>query len=395
MGEIVKEGPEEYNKISFFGYKIKKDKFVLIISIFSAIILFYFGILFQLYLDYFTLSALILVVFSTITLPYTFYKALEGSIVKKIKENYPSFLRDLSEALSSGMTIVQALRHVSEVDYGPLTKFIKKLYAWLSWGMEFSKAFEKFNMYFEDLPEIKRANYIILEAYISGGNIDKVLKTVANDLESIQELNKLRSAYVSQQVLVLYVVYFVFIGLMIMLKEVLEPLIFQQNLLQIAEQAFSFVTTPVDFGYFKFIATLAIIIEGILIAFIIGVSETGEVKRGFKHLPITLISAIIAVLIFILPEKVSITISVYPSSNIYIGQKVNIEVSISVDANPVDNEVVMISIHGPETYTKIITLDKGKATYVFEPQIAGEYNIIAHYTKRNKEYRASYKIIVT
>ena len=395
MGEIVKEGPEEYNKISFFGYKIKKDKFVLIISIFSAIILFYFGILFQLYLDYFTLSALILVVFSTITLPYTFYKALEGSIVKKIKENYPSFLRDLSEALSSGMTIVQALRHVSEVDYGPLTKFIKKLYAWLSWGMEFSKAFEKFNMYFEDLPEIKRANYIILEAYISGGNIDKVLKTVANDLESIQELNKLRSAYVSQQVLVLYVVYFVFIGLMIMLKEVLEPLIFQQNLLQIAEQTFSFVTTPVDFGYFKFIATLAIIIEGILIAFIIGVSETGEVKRGFKHLPITLISAIIAVLIFILPEKVSITISVYPSSNIYIGQKVNIEVSISVDANPVDNEVVMISIHGPETYTKIITLDKGKATYVFEPQIAGEYNIIAHYTKRNKEYRASYKIIVT
>jgi len=44
--------------------------------------------------------------------------------------------------------------------------------------MSFEKAFTLFNMYFEELPNIKMINYVILETYKGGGDIQRFKKVI-------------------------------------------------------------------------------------------------------------------------------------------------------------------------------------------------------------------------
>ena len=383
--DVIKVGPEEYRKIRIGKLMISHDLLIIILSTISAIFLFFIGITWELYKTYETLALLILTTFFVAVLPILFYKVYTQNLDKNIEERYPSFLRDLAEALASGMTLVQALKHVSQIDYGPLSPFIRKLYTWLSWGVDFSKAFEKYNEFFKNNPTIVRANYIILEAYREGGNMEKVLETVANDLESIKELDKLRKSYVLQQVMVLYVIFFIFIGLIVMLKFVLQPMITQQITLKSVQGIFGMSTQTLDLKSFKITSALAVIIEGIIIAFVIGVAETGKVSSGLKHLAITLTTSLVIALLFILPEQISLSLFIYPKQA-YLSQEVRIEGTVAVDAVPVNNENILINIIGPVSITESVPIKNGKFVYKYTPTVRGEYKVRVVYTRNGKQY---------
>ena len=388
--DVIKVGPEEYRKVKIGKYFIPHEWVIGILSGVGAVILVTLGIAARLYQTYETLALLIVLIFATTVVPILFYKVRVNSIDRKIEERYPSFLRDLSESLASGMTLVQALRHISNGDYGPLTPFVRKLYTWLSWGMEFTQAFERFNKFFRS-KTIIRANYIILEAYREGGNIEKVLKTVANDLESIRELEKLKKSYVSQQVMVLYIIFVIFIGLIVMLKMVLQPMIAQQVMLQ-GTNTFGFSGGKIDVQGFKIASTLAIMIEGICIAFVIGVAETGRVSSSFKHLLITSLISLLSVLIFILPQQVSLQLFVFPKTA-YVGQQVTIQGYVTIDASP-GTGTVKLTITGPASVDKLLKLNKGQFRYIFTPNQPGNYNVEVVYIYNGKKYSAKDKFTV-
>ncbi|BFI73016.1 hypothetical protein YN1_0030 [Nanoarchaeota archaeon] len=378
--------PNHYKEVYFFGSYIKEDRLVLYISILLSAIIGFFGLIFKLYMNYLTLSVLIIVLYIIGGLPYIFYKYMEGKIEESILNNYPYFLSYLSESLSSGMTLLDALNYVSSINLGYLNIFIRKLYNWIKWGIPFEKAFSLFNKYFEDISEIKMINYVILETYMGGGDISRVLKRLYDDLEGMRELEQLKRSYVSEQIMVLYVIYIVFIGLSISILSTLQPLITSQLMASTIKSSFNFFSYSIDYGWLKFVTALSIILIGISTAIIMGISESGKIISSVKHVAVNSFIGLLTIIIFILPVTVSFTLNIYPQ-NAYIYTPVNIQVYASADAQPISNAPLTITILGNGYHNQIYQIiQNGYYSTSITFNTTGQYIVTAMLKYDGKEY---------
>jgi archaellum biogenesis protein FlaJ (TadC family) len=389
--------PLHYKEINVFGSYIKEDKFILYISILFASIIGIFGIIFKLYENYVTFSILIIAIYLVGGVPYLFYKYIESKIYENISNNYTYFLSYLSESLSSGMTLLDALAYLSSVDLGYLSILVKKLYNWIAWGMSFEKAFTLFNMYFEELPNIKMINYVILETYKGGGDISKVLKRLYNDLESVKELDGLKKAYVSQQIMVLYAIFVIFIGLSISILNTIKPLILSQVSVSNIHTTFNFFSSQINYSWLKFITALSIIFVGISASIIMGIAESGKIRSSVKHLAINNLIGLLSIVIFVLPSFVTFNLQVFPT-NAYIYTPINIQVYGYIDAQPITNSpltIYVINSAGNYVYQNFQILQNGYYSQSIELNSTGTYIIEAILNYNGKRYIQKQDINVT
>src|SRR3972149_6902445 len=70
------------------------------------------------------LAAAILILGVPLMYKYTVFKR-----VRKIEEMFPKYLDDVSENIAAGMTLPQAIRSISDIDYGALNPYIKEIAA--------------------------------------------------------------------------------------------------------------------------------------------------------------------------------------------------------------------------------------------------------------------------
>ncbi|MFP3167123.1 MAG: type II secretion system F family protein [Candidatus Nanopusillus sp.] len=389
--------PLHYKEINVFGSYIKEDKFVLYISILFASIFGIIGIIFKLYENYVTLSTLIIVIYIVGGVPYLFYKYIESKIYENISNNYTYFLSYLSESLSSGMTLLDALGYLSSVDLGYLSFLVKKLYSWIAWGMSFEKAFTLFNMYFDELPNIKMINYVILETYKGGGDISKVLKKLYNDLESVKELDGLKKAYVSQQIMVLYAIFVIFIGLSISILNTIKPLIISQVSVSNIHTTFNFFSSSINYPWLKFITALSIIFVGISASIIMGIAESGKIRSSVKHLAINNLIGLLSIVIFVLPSFVTFNLQVFPTTA-YVYTPINIQVYGYIDAQPITNApltIYVINSAGNYVYQNFQILQNGYYSQSIELNNTGTYTIEAILNYNGKKYMQKQEINVT
>ncbi|BBL45594.1 archaeal flagellar protein FlaJ [Nanobdella aerobiophila] len=389
--------PENYKKIKFLGKEIKESRLILILSTIGSLLILTIGLLFRLYENYISLSILIIVVYLVGGAPYMAYKYMEDKINENIIDNYPYFLSQLSDSISSGLSIVDALNYTSNLDFGYLSRYVRKLYSWLKWGLPFEKAFTLFNLYFYDLPDIRRTNYVILESYIGGGDLSKSLKRIYTDLENSRDLDKLRKSYVSQQVMVLYSIYVIFIGLMISILNTIQPLINSQLIAATVKSSFSLFSSSINYGWLKFISGLSIILVGISVSITSGIAESGKFSTSMKHLAINVFIGLLAVIIFILPTKVNFTLDIYPT-NAYIYNPITIQIYGSANSNPLNNVPVTLSIVGINTNyqsTQVFILNNGFYSYSTEFNQSGEYLVDAKMRYQGKLYNKDEYINVT
>jgi len=389
--------PLHYKEINVFGSYIKEDRFILYISILFASIIGIFGIIFKLYANYVALSILIIVIYLVGGVPYLFYKYIESKIYENISINYTYFLSYLSESLSSGMTLLDALSYLSSVDLGYLSILVKKLYNWIAWGMPFEKAFTLFNMYFEELPNIKMINYVILETYKGGGDISKVLKRLYNDLESVKELDGLKRAYISQQILVLYAIFIIFVGLSISILDTIKPLIISQISVSTIHTAFNFFSSQINYSWLKFITSLSIIMVGISASIIMGIAESGKLRSSVKHLAINNLIGLLSIVIFVLPSFVSFNLQVFPTTA-YVYTPINIQVYGYIDAQPITNApltIYVINSAGNYVYQNFQILQNGYYSQSIELNSTGTYIIEAILNYNGKKYIQKQSINVT
>jgi archaellum biogenesis protein FlaJ (TadC family) len=389
--------PLHYKEINVFGSYIKEDRFILYISILFASIIGIFGIIFKLYENYVTFSILIIVIYLVGGVPYLFYKYVESKIYENISNNYTYFLSYLSESLASGMTLLDALSYLSSVDLGYLSILVKKLYNWIAWGMPFEKAFTLFNMYFEELQNIKMINYVILETYKGGGDISKVLKRLYNDLESVKELDGLKRAYVSQQIMVLYAIFVIFIGLSISILDTIKPLVTSQILASTVHTTFNFFSSSINYPWLKFITALSIILVGISASIIMGIAESGKIRSSVKHLAINNLIGLLSIVIFVLPSIVSFNLQVFPT-NAYVYTPINIQVYGYIDAQPITNApltIYVINSTGGYVYQNFQILQNGYYSQSIELNSTGTYIIEAILNYNGKKYIQKQSINVT
>lgn len=381
------DDPENFKKIDFGGYKVRYGTLILIFSVLVGAIIILISVFIGLYKYVDIFPIIVLGAYLVSTVPYIVYKNMELSESKEIEKYYPIFLRELSESISAGLNLVQALKSSTEKDYGALTKYIRKLYIWISWGVNFEKAFEMFNKYFEDNRNIRRINYVILEAYKSGGDLVKTLRSLSDAMESIRELDSLKRSYISQQSMVMYVIYVIFIGLLVMIFNVIQPLVFQQAMISSQQSTFGFSFSPVSIDWLKIISTLSIIIEAISISLIMGYAESNTIRGSLKHIGITTFIGILAILIFVYPPNISIDLSIFPSQT-YVYNPVSITLTAAVDGKPVDNGTVSFLIKcvnqtiGPTD----VPFENGKAELKFLPINSGQCEINVRTVIRERKY---------
>lgn len=166
----------------------------------------------------------IIAVFTIGVAPTSFASIIHSRWKNKIEKAMPDFLRDLATSIQTGVPILAALEHASRRNYGPLTPELEILVAHMTWGMNFDEALTEMSNKM-DLPLMKKASVLILEASQHGGDLSEVFKSTANYVENVNTWNLRRKSQTMPYVAIFYfsVVLFLFISILIS-KMIFEPL---------------------------------------------------------------------------------------------------------------------------------------------------------------------------
>ena len=143
----------------------------------------------------------------------------ENKRQKELETKFLEFVRTLVETVKSGIPLPQAIYKMSGSDFGSLTPYIKKLANRTEWGIP---AREALIMFADDTGNdvIKRSIEVVVVAERSGGSIEDVLESVTDSVLQVKKLKDERKESVYTQVIQGYIVYFVFLGIMLMLQVV-------------------------------------------------------------------------------------------------------------------------------------------------------------------------------
>ncbi len=253
------------------------------------------------------------------------YNYLNYKRTKAMELQLPRFLRSISEYSKSGMNLYDSFKNTSKENFGPLTDELKKIVAEASWNVGMDKAIKRFVSRTES-KRIKKIMLIILQAYQSGGNITRISQSLAANMEKIKEIEDTKKNLMSQQVMMMYAVFFVFIGISLLILKFMMPMLSLNS--QMGGETFGLSTggNPCDFCknpitciscpvftsmslavglskspgakcYYKGLFFTMVLIQGIFSGLISGVIESNSLRAGIKHVIVMSVSGALIFLI--------------------------------------------------------------------------------------------------
>ena len=166
------------------------------------------------------------IIISTLAIGSTYflYQYQKYRDIKEMEAVFPNFLRDLAEAISSGMPLYKAIQQTSKIGYGRLNLELKKMSNQISWGMSVDKVLDQFAERIKSSKRLYMAVKIIKESHISGGDIVSVIDSVANNLISLQDAEKEKKSILHQHMLIIYAITIIFIVIIVFINRLLMPI---------------------------------------------------------------------------------------------------------------------------------------------------------------------------
>ncbi len=146
----------------------------------------------------------------------------------RIEKMTPEFMRDLATFSKTGMPLQTSLDHASRRQYGPLTTELKMLVSQMSWGMNFNEALMEFSKRI-DLPVIKKATTLILEAGRYGGNLAEIFESTAKYVENVNAWTAKRRMQTMPYVAIFYFSVFIYLFIIIILSNMMFTPLSQLN----------------------------------------------------------------------------------------------------------------------------------------------------------------------
>jgi flagellar protein FlaJ len=225
-------------------------------------------------------------------IPYSLSTYQGKQRILQMEENLPAFLRDIAEAKKTGMTLPQAVYKSSRVDYGKLSSEVKKMSTQISWGVPFSGVLRRFSDR-TNSDFIRRSIAIIIEAEHSGGALAETLDAVARDARLIKESEKERVTRLSQQAMIMYAIFFLFLAIVVALQKLMVPLV--------TAGGFAVATQEPEavLSFYRSIFFSMIVIQGIFSGLLAGQISEGSIVVGLKHSAIFLTVGVFTSWIFI------------------------------------------------------------------------------------------------
>ena len=163
---------------------------------------------------------MVVIAFSIAVTPPAIAGTLYNRWKTRIEKAIPEFLRDLATASLTGMPIQTALEHTSKRYYGPLTVELKQLVAQMSWGMTFEEALMEFSKRI-DLPLIKKASTLIIEAGRHGGNLTEIFENTAKYVDSVNSWANKRRMQTMPYVAIFYFSVFMYLFIIILISSMI------------------------------------------------------------------------------------------------------------------------------------------------------------------------------
>ncbi len=158
-------------------------------------------------------------------IPYGILNFLRNRAVRDMENQFPSFLNDLAESKRGGMTILKAFESARDTDYGRLNSEIKKVHNQLTWGIPFPDVMERFSKRMSDSPVIQESLHIIIQSFESGGSITETIESVAENASQLRKVLQEKRSQLKQQLFIMYIIYFLFIGITIGIYVMLSQLL--------------------------------------------------------------------------------------------------------------------------------------------------------------------------
>ncbi len=212
----------------------------------------------------------------------------ESKRQKEIETKFLEFVRTISSDVRSGIPISKSVLHAADKDFGALTPYTKKLASQVAMGIPFHKSFNTFS---NDTGNkmIKTSISIILEAEKSGGNIADILDSVTESVLNVNKLKQERKASVFSQIVQGYIVFFIFIGIMLVLQLWLFPKLgnisggVTQGLQSAGIGGLGGAKGEAGLVNLDMIFLGLIIIQGFFAGIMIGKFSEGTFKQGLLH----------------------------------------------------------------------------------------------------------------
>lgn len=167
-----------------------------------------------------TLDYMVVIALTIAVTPAAIASIIHNKWKNKIEAATPEFMRDLATASKTGMPLQTALEHASRRQYGPLTPELKMLVANMSWGMNFNEAMLQFSKRI-DLPVIRKATVLILEAGKHGGNLSVIFESTAQYVENVNSWTAKRRMQTMPYVAIFYFSVVIYLFIIIILSNMM------------------------------------------------------------------------------------------------------------------------------------------------------------------------------
>ncbi len=222
--------------------------------------------------------------------PLSFFHELKEKYERRVRNQTPDILNGLSSSVASGLTLMKSIEVEAKAGKGGIYKEIKKMHRNIEWGAEVSDAFKMFANAVK-VPALTRVVTMLSEVLRAGGNLTEALSISAKDAEMERNLAKERSVNMLIYVIIVYIAFFVFIGIVYMLFKNLFPPLFE---------AFS-TSGGVGIGAAGLggglnkeeitgILTQAAVFQSIFCGLMAGQMEAGNILAGLKHTLVMLLA---------------------------------------------------------------------------------------------------------
>jgi len=241
---------------------------------------------------------LIGIALGVVVLPFIVDIAVLNKKDDEINRMFLEFSRNLAESVTTGTPVSKSIINVSNKNYGALTPHVQKLANQIALGVPVSDSMRIFAREVGS-PVIKRAIALIMEAERAGGEIDYILESVANSISEVEKLKKERKAAIYNLAVQGYIIFFIFIGITLVMEFKILPLTSGMGSLGGFGGGFNTITaaptTTTTFSAEELSKPFLylLIAQGAFTGLTIGKLTSGTIKSGLKHSFILTIAAIL------------------------------------------------------------------------------------------------------
>lgn len=215
-------------------------------------------------------------------LPFVISAVSQSNKEREIDEMFLEFSRNLVESVSAGTPISNSIINLRGKDFGSLTQHVYKLGNQISIGIPLQKALQIF-AYDTESKAIKRAVSQISEAERAGGDIGRILESVAESVAEVEKLKKEQKSAIYNLVVQGYIIFLVFIAIILVVQFKILPLTSSIGNYGLSTDISTFRNVGLSSEKFATPFLLLILTQGVFTGLVIGKISEGKIRNGIKH----------------------------------------------------------------------------------------------------------------